>query len=215
LGATAAIGFGLMGALTAPLAVCALLLKHDVIAIVYGRGAYTAADVSATATVFASYSYGIVFISFREMLNRIFFSYKLNYVPLIAGIIATIANLSLSYLLSRFLGVSGIALGASVAAFGYATIEFAILFMWKPALLRRELVTMFVAVLLSAVLAYLCAQPAIGILSTWRPFWRLMAVGLWVIFTYGGSLAMFFLLFRMTPSALAELWRENSGSPAI
>jgi putative peptidoglycan lipid II flippase len=79
------------------------------------RGAFTAADTSAVATVQAWSLVQMPFVVGIAILIRVLAALKMNRVllPISAG--ALVANLGLSYVLMKQLGVAGISLGASLA----------------------------------------------------------------------------------------------------
>lgn len=210
LAPTLAIGFGLIGVLTAPMVVVALLMSNEVIATVYGRGAYSAGDVAITALVFASYAYGVVFIAFRELLNRVFFSYQWNYVPLITGVVATVFNLGASYELSSILGVRGIALGAALGAFCYAAIEIGVLFFYRRTLLTRELGLMLAAILVAAVAGYVAGAPIVVALAGLSSFVRLLVGGVSICLVYVIVLLGCLALTGFRADTFMRLWTAGS-----
>lgn len=176
LGRFLALGIGLVAALTTPPVVVSLLMGREIIGIVYGRGAYSPDDVLATAAIFSVYCYGVVFIGFREMLNRVFFSFQRNYVPLVAGLLATACNLGLSWVLAQAIGIRGIALGASFSALVFVGLEIGYLLWWKPALIGSTLLKLLAAIATAALACYLVGYSLVAALPEWRPVARLAVV---------------------------------------
>lgn len=151
---------------TCPLAAVGLAMKAEIVAVVFGRGAFTPADVISTAQVFGFYGLGILFIALREILNRTFFAYQKTLPPLLIGLASTFLNLLLSYLLSRQFGVAGIALGASISASLFVLMQFWALRKFKPTLIKPELVFIFLIVVVAGFLAY-----GIGTMFTFHLFY--------------------------------------------
>jgi putative peptidoglycan lipid II flippase len=215
MGSNIAVAFGLIALLTAPLVLTALLYSDDIIFVIYRRGAYTSADVAATAGLFTAYSYGVMFIAFREMLNRIFFSYQFNYVPLTVGIAATVINLSASYLLSERYGMIGIGAGAAIAAFCYSALEFGILFYWRASLITKMLASMFAAVLLASLIAYGVGTRIALIVTTLAPFARLLVGAGTTGLIYLATVALTGYAFGLRPHLLVALLRSTDSSTQL
>lgn len=150
VGRTLSAGLFLISAMTAPVLVVAIGLNEAFVGFVFGRGAFTAADVTATAAVFGLYAWGVLFISMREMINRVFFSYQRTGAPLVIGAAALAVNVVAAVLLGRTLGVTGVALAASLSALVYALLQFGGIAVWKPALLQFDLIRLLGAVALAS-----------------------------------------------------------------
>lgn len=142
---------------TAPLVVVGLAMRTEIVEVVFGRGAFTRLDVLNTSAVFGFYALGIIFISLREILNRAFFAYQKTFAPLLIGIIATLVNISVSYLLSNFMGIKGIALGMAISSAVFVVLQFFALWRLKPALVRPEIKVFFTLTLIAAVPSYITA----------------------------------------------------------
>jgi len=146
VGRTLSAGLFLIAALTAPVLVVAITLSESFVGFVFGRGAFTGSDVAATAAVFGFYAWGVLFIAMREMVNRVFFSYQRTGAPLVIGAAALAVNAVAAVLLARWMGVTGVALAATLSALVYAGLQFGGIAIWKPALLRFDLVKLLGAV---------------------------------------------------------------------
>ncbi len=175
---TIALGVLTVAFATAPLMVLSFQLRHDVVAIVYGHGALLPAGLAATASAFAYFSAGIVFIAVREVFNRMFFSYNRMTTPLAIGVVATLANLGSTILLVRSMGTSGIALGASIGAAVYTIGQLLVIAVWKPRLLDARLATGTVAIAVAILPAWLACAVALPHLAGFAPLPRLFVATL-------------------------------------
>lgn len=99
-----------------PVTVGALLLKREIIAVVFARGAFDETALNQTAAVFQYAAIGIVFIAVREILSKYFFSSGDTKTPMVNTGIGVFVNIVLNVVLSRFLGAGGLALAASISS---------------------------------------------------------------------------------------------------
>lgn len=139
---------------TAPVAAGTLVMREEVVALIYQRGAFGGADVTATASLFGLLTVGIIFVAMRELLNRVFFSYQRTAAPLLVGAVAIAANVALSLWLVQRIGLPGVALGNALAAVVYFAGQLALLWRWKPGLLQPRLLAYGGAVGLAVLTAY-------------------------------------------------------------
>jgi putative peptidoglycan lipid II flippase len=144
-------------ATTLPLALISILMRREIIAIIYGYGQTSAADILATAAIYAAFAVGILFMAVREFINRIFFAYQKNSAPLLIGIVACGANIAVSIQLTQSLGAVGIALGASFGAAVYFVGQLGLLMIWRPGLLDRALASAMGQLAMAAFPAWLAA----------------------------------------------------------
>ncbi len=99
-----------------PMALVFVLQGKEIIRIVYQRGEFTEADVAVTSSAIFFYSLGMIFYSLQEICNKAFYSIESMKTPMIAAIGSITTNVVLSYVLSAKMGISGLALAASIAA---------------------------------------------------------------------------------------------------
>lgn len=192
---------------TAPAAAGALAMRSDIVAFIYQRGAFDAEDVVATAGLFGFLGVGIIFAATRELLNRAFFSYQHTAAPLLAGIVAIVANIVLSLWLVQQIGLSGIALGNALSAIIFFLCQMALLKRWKPRLLQAQLLRYAIAVAVAALAAYFSTKSMAGFLpERWPVLLRLALGGVVLVLTYLPVLALLGALLGIPPRrALSEL----------
>lgn len=107
----------LLSYILVPITVLAIVLSNDIVTIVYGRGEFDAVAIKFTSLALKCYSPMILFVGFREILNKAFFSHQNNKIPMYNTIIGSIVNAMVSIALLNILGVGGIAIGTTVATF--------------------------------------------------------------------------------------------------
>jgi len=100
-----------------PITVYFMVKSNEIIDIVYGRGEFDKDAVLVTANTFYFYSIGMISFALRDVLIRAFYSVQDTKTPTINASIALVVNIILNIILSRYLGVSGLALATSIAGF--------------------------------------------------------------------------------------------------
>jgi putative peptidoglycan lipid II flippase len=104
--------------ITLPFAALFAVLALPTVRIVYGYGAARGdeAGLAAVASALRFFSAGMVFVSVNTLLNRAFYSIKMPWLPLFAGVVNLALNLVLDLLLYKPLGVGGITLSTSLVS---------------------------------------------------------------------------------------------------
>ncbi|RNF41152.1 murein biosynthesis integral membrane protein MurJ [Planococcus salinus] len=102
--------------LVIPATVGALFFAEPIVALLFGRGAFDESDVALTASAFFFYSIGMIGYGLREVLSRAFYSLQDTRTPMINAAIAMVLNIILNFILSRYLGIGGLALATSISA---------------------------------------------------------------------------------------------------
>jgi putative peptidoglycan lipid II flippase len=145
---------GLMLALNVPATLGLIVLAGPIIALIFQRGEFTAADTAATALALQYYAIGLVGYSIVRIVSPAFYALRRSHIPVVASIASVVVNISLNVVLVRVMGYAGLALGTSVAAIVNATIQF----IWLRRALgglegRRVMVTFLKVTLASAAMA--------------------------------------------------------------
>lgn len=85
-----------------------------IVGVLYGRGSFSTEAISRTNGVVIGYAAGF-FSKRREQLSLRFIMLSRYKTPMINGAISVGVNVALSITLSKFLGVTGIALATSIS----------------------------------------------------------------------------------------------------
>lgn len=102
--------------LVIPATIGAMVFAKELVMFLFGRGAFDEAAVLMTSSSLFFYSVGMLGFGIRTVLTKVFYSLKDTKTPMINSSIAMLVNIILNIVLSRFLGVGGLALASSIAA---------------------------------------------------------------------------------------------------
>lgn len=97
-----------------PISLVILTFSKEIIEVLFFRGAFTKADVIITSKVLFFYSIGMFMFGLREILTKVFFAHRNTKIPTVNAFLAMLLNIILNIILSRFLGVPGLALATSI-----------------------------------------------------------------------------------------------------
>ena len=117
--------------LTAPAAAGLIVVAAPLISVLFERRSFGPEATALTATALVLYSVGLIGHAAVEVLARVFFAMQDTRTPVIVGVASLLVHMLLSWLLSLWLGIGGLALGVSIGVL----LEAAVLYL----LLRRRL----------------------------------------------------------------------------
>lgn len=98
-----------------PVSLLTLLRAEDIVSAVYNRGSFDRTAVSYTGAALAGYALMFIGTGVREVLTRAFYARQDTKTPMVNTLISIGCNVILSILLSRYLGLAGIALGTTLS----------------------------------------------------------------------------------------------------
>lgn len=102
--------------LVIPANIGALIFCRPIVQLLFERGAFDDKATVMTSTALLYYSLGMIGFAIREVLAKAFYSLQDTKTPMINAIIAVLINITLNIVLSRFMGVGGLALATSISA---------------------------------------------------------------------------------------------------
>ncbi len=100
--------------LNIPSIVGLIALSRPIISAVYGRGAFGEDSILMTSTVMMYYAPMLIGIGITDIFNRAFYSLKDTKTPVILSSISMIVDIVLNFVLSSFMGLSGLAFSSSI-----------------------------------------------------------------------------------------------------
>ncbi|WP_300408255.1 murein biosynthesis integral membrane protein MurJ [Lagierella sp.] len=109
--------FTSMFILVIPAMVGLIVLAEPIVRFIYEGGNFTREDTLLTAPVLMIYSAGLVAIALRDILFKSYYSLKDTKTPTKNTMFMIAMNIVVSVVSSRFLGLTGLALGTTVAAY--------------------------------------------------------------------------------------------------
>ena len=101
--------------LLTPISIITSIYSKDIVNITYGRGSFDYRASILTSSALQFYGLSFVFTGIREVGTSLFYAYKNTRVPMINGTISVGLNIIFSIILSKFMGIAGIALGTTLA----------------------------------------------------------------------------------------------------
>jgi len=99
-----------------PMTFAVVVLSKPIISIFYGHGVFNSNSIQLTAGALLFYSIGLIGFSLREVLARVFYSMQDTKTPMVNASIALVINIVLNIILSKYMGINGLALATSIAA---------------------------------------------------------------------------------------------------
>ena len=102
--------------LVVPATIGAMIFSKEIIALLFGRGAFTPEAIAMTSSALFYYSIGMIAFGLRDILSRAFYALQDTKTPMINATIAVVLNIVLNLILSRFIGIGGLALATSISA---------------------------------------------------------------------------------------------------
>lgn len=99
-----------------PLSALIFMFSKEIVQILFGRGAFTENTVLFVSQALKVYALGIVGASFRDVLNKVFYSMKDTRTPMINGILAVAVNIGLNIVLVKQFKYLGLAFATSISS---------------------------------------------------------------------------------------------------
>lgn len=100
-----------------PVTVITISNYRNIVEIIYHRGAFDDIAVRNTSISLLGYSFGFIFTLIREVLIKVHLAYRDSRMVMINGLISVGINIVTSIILVKKVGIIGISIGTSVAAF--------------------------------------------------------------------------------------------------
>ncbi|WP_062532639.1 murein biosynthesis integral membrane protein MurJ [Jeotgalibaca dankookensis] len=102
--------------LVVPMSVGVMLFSNEIISLLFARGAFDEIAIKMTSDALFFYSVGMIGVGLRVILNRSFYSLQDTKTPMINASIALIINVILNIVLSKIIGIGGLALATSISS---------------------------------------------------------------------------------------------------
>lgn len=98
-----------------PITIGIIIYNKEIISLAYERGAFDAKVVEATSPALFGYGFGVFFTGMRDILNSTLFTMGKTKITTINGIIGVIINIIFCIILSKYMGLMGIAIASVIA----------------------------------------------------------------------------------------------------
>ncbi len=109
-------GINLLIIFLMPALIGSVVLAKPTIVFLYERGAFSSSATNMTYTAFIFYSIGIMGMGLKGLMIRAFYSLQNTKIPMIIGLISVGINVTLNFILVRFMEHNGLALATSISA---------------------------------------------------------------------------------------------------
>ena len=103
--------------LVIPSTIGIMLFSKEIVTLIYKRGKFDESDVILVSGALFYYASGLIGLGIRDVLSSSFYALKLTKIPLINSIQMVVLNVVASIILSKFMGLNGLALGSTIASF--------------------------------------------------------------------------------------------------
>lgn len=117
LRARIAVGFRRIVFFVVPSSVACITLSREIVAALYQTGRFTAADTALVGNVLAAYGVGLLAQATVKLFASGFYAMRDTRTPVTIAALSLVVSTGLAWLLMRWLGAPGIALGSSIGAF--------------------------------------------------------------------------------------------------
>lgn len=99
-----------------PISFICIFFCEEIIRLLFGRGAFDENAIKLTSQALFFYGMGMIAVATREVFSKVFYALQDTKRPMINAAIAMVLNIILNIILSRRLGVGGLALATSISA---------------------------------------------------------------------------------------------------
>ena len=136
-----------------------MIFSKEIVVLLFGRGAFTPEAAEMTSNALFYYSIGMIAFGLRDILARAFYALQDTKTPMINATIAVVVNIILNLILSRYMGIGGLALATSISAVVSALLMFITLRKKIGGFGLKEISASFVKISIASVL--------MGVIALW------------------------------------------------
>lgn len=201
--------------LVVPATIISMIFAEPIVSLLFGRGAFDTTAIGLTSYALLFYSVGMVGFGLREVLSRGFYSLQDTRTPMINAFIAMVMNIVLNIILSKFLGIGGLALATSIAALFCTVLLFISLKKKIGPFGMKDIIISFIKILVSSLLMGLIAKYTYSILISRLDY----KINLFASMVIGGLAYLIFIYLMKiedVDTLIKEIkeWRNRRNVPA-
>ena len=101
--------------LMTPITIITCMCAKEIVSIVFLRGEFNQKSLIMTSAALIGYAIGFISSGVRDIASRALYAFKDTKGPMITGFFAVAANVLFSIVLSRFIGIMGVAFASSIS----------------------------------------------------------------------------------------------------
>jgi integral membrane protein MviN len=105
-----------------PYLVLVVFYNHDIVSLVYERGAFTEHSTAITALAFLGYSFAVAGYACQEIFNRVYYALRKFKIPAQVSLFCLVLKVVLDMLLFKTAGIAGISVSTAVCLLVYALV---------------------------------------------------------------------------------------------
>ncbi|PGW34036.1 murein biosynthesis integral membrane protein MurJ [Bacillus cereus] len=139
-----------------PITILIIALKEPIISVLFERGKFTHEATLETAKVLLFYSPAMIFITFREIFNRSFYSLADTKTPMFISILGVIINIVLKVIFVKYLSLSGIALATSLSVMAVTILQMR--YLKEKSVTLQGIPKYFSLILVISIPIYFCSK---------------------------------------------------------
>jgi len=94
-----------------------LLVRNQIVAVLFERGKFTETDTTSTAIVLSFYAFGLCGYFLQQILTRAFYSMQDSKIPAKSALAAVVINIALNLSLVWSMGTAGLALSTAICSY--------------------------------------------------------------------------------------------------
>lgn len=147
-----------------PITVGAMIFSIPIVEMLFKRGAFDEKAVKMTSAALFYYSIGMIGYGLREVLSKAFYSMKDTKTPTINAVIALLMNIILNIILSKFMGIAGLALATSISALICTGLLFISLRKKIGSFGLKEIFISFIKIIIASIIMGIVAKESYNIL---------------------------------------------------
>lgn len=152
--------------LVIPATIGTMIFSAPIVRLLFGRGAFDDQAIYMTSNALFYYSLSMIAFGYREILAKTFYSLQNTKTPMINSAIGMGLNIVLNIILSKFMGISGLALATSIAAIFTSVILFINLRKQIGPFGIKNISITFIKILFSSLVMGLIAKLSFNLLNS-------------------------------------------------
>ncbi|NMA75171.1 MAG: murein biosynthesis integral membrane protein MurJ [Bacteroidales bacterium] len=141
-----------------PATIGVMVFSEQIVILLFGRGAFTSEAIQLTSIALFYYSIGMMPKGMRSITSRAFYAHQDSRTPMINATIGLVLNIILNFILSKFMGLAGLALATSISATVIALLMFISLRKRIGAFGLKEIAFSFIKIICASLIMGLVAR---------------------------------------------------------
>lgn len=173
-----------------PVTIITMTCATDIVSAVFERRSFDSTATELTSTALFYYAIMYTFMAIRSVLTNAFYAMKDTRTPMINSSIGVVSHIICSIVLSRYIGIGGIALGASLSSVIAAFLLLYNAYKRIPSLPLTSLLPLIKKISLATIITGIALHFFMQALPIYQPFVRFILATVLGFSVYGGVLQL-------------------------